>query len=103
MYSEAGFSSLKIGKRLLSKNKTGSYNMRDIIQPLFTVVRDASDLNKLSKSQQYVAVYPLFRKIYPERKMYKDEQEFNEVDEKSYINFEDYQLGTIKTILGVTR
>lgn len=103
MFSEAGLSSLKVGKRLLSKNKTGSYNMRDIIEPLFTALRDASDLNKLSKSQQYIAVYPLFREIYPERKMYMDEKEFNDEDEKSYLNFEDYQIGSIKTILGVTR
>lgn len=103
MFSEAGLNNLRVGKRLFSKNKTGSYNMKDIIEPLFTGLRNFSDLNKLSKSQQYITVYPLFREIYPERNMYINEKEFNEADEKSYLNFQDYQIGTIKTILGVTR
>lgn len=103
MFTEEGLNQLKIGKRLLSKNKMGSYNMSEVAQPIFNLIHEMSDIKEYSNSKQYITVYPLFREIYPERLMYLNEAEFNYADEEKYINFEKYQIGTIKTILGVTR
>ncbi|MDX2362406.1 MAG: hypothetical protein QNK23_16475 [Crocinitomicaceae bacterium] len=107
--SEEGIAHMKIMKELLAKNQSDGYNMRFVIQKIFEALSIASNLKDQSKNQQYKTLYPLFRKIYPERKMYKNADEYDRFEpskkskKRTYDDFEEYQVGNMKTILGTTR
>ena len=103
LFSEKGKELLKSGKKLIGKNKTGGYNMTLISEQIFDVLINTSSLIDSAKTKQLKSIYSLFRQINPEREMYKDQDHFNNSDEVNYVSFEKYQIGTMKTILGITR
>lgn len=103
IYSKEGESAIKASKLLFGKNKGGSYNMRLFILTIFELLISKSELKNDSKNQQYKLLYPLFREIYPERKMNKNEEAYAKSDDKEYTSFEKYQVGNMKSILGTTR
>jgi len=74
-----------------------------ISEQIFDVLINTSSLIDSAKTKQLKSIYSLFRQINPEREMYKDQDHFNNSDEVNYVSFEKYQIGTMKTILGITR
>jgi hypothetical protein len=103
IYSERGKDILDLGGSVFDKNKSGSYNMVIIHENISKIIIHGCQYDQKPDDQKYQLLYPLFRVLNPERKLCKDENEFKAQDIPVYHNFRAYQIGHVKTLLGVTK
>lgn len=99
LYTSLGEFGMDTGKKLYNRNNKGEYNLSVLARSLVSFLSLDPEISKIEKRELYLALFPLFKVIYPQHELL-DRERF-EVEENSYdYNYETYKIAKVKTILG---